>query len=141
MENTNTSIVLAPMKNVAAGKGFKQVQNFGQGSAKEIKEALKAANPDLKGRALSRKVNEVLSGEKDLRAQLGVAFVQATIQSGFVPDVGIVGKNTASLKFVRVKEVAEKAEEDYENLSTDEIAALLHKLEAILDAKVLASEG
>lgn len=137
------SINLPAMVRVPSGKGFKQVQRFGVGSAKDIKETLKAQNPDLKGKALSKAVNNVLTGEKTLREQLGVAFVQACIQNGKVPDRGEVTKNGARLIFVNAAPIVEavSVETDYENMSADDISVLLKKLEGILDTKVNAMEA
>jgi glutamate-1-semialdehyde aminotransferase len=143
-ENTeNTVATLTPMVRVKAGKGFKQVQNFGQGSARSLKEAFKAQNPKLSGKALSKMVNETLRGEKSLREQLGAAFLQSCYQNGMILDRGEITKGGAKLVLVNVapKVEAVSVETDYENMSPDEINALLHRLEGLLDSKVAAIEG
>jgi hypothetical protein len=142
-ENTQVAVVpsLAPMISVPSGKGFKQVQSFGRGSAKTIKTSLVEANPELKGKALTKAVNSVLTGEKSLREQLGVAFVQACIQNGKIPDRGEVTKNGAKLIFVNAVEPKEESMDEKLNaMSADEVADMIHKLEALLDSKVEAME-
>ena len=141
-ENTQVAVVpsLAPMISVPSGKGFKQVQSFGQGSAKTIKTSLVEANPELKGKALTKAVNSVLTGEKSLREQLGVAFVQACIQNGKIPDRGEVTKNGAKLIFVNAVEQPDSIDEKLNAMSADEVADMIHKLEALLDSKVEAME-
>ena len=130
------------MISVPSGKGFKQIQNFGTGSAKEIKCSLQSANPDLKGKALQKAVNAVLTGEKSLREQLGVAFTQACIQNGMIPDRGEVTKNGARLIFTKIATPEpETLEEKIETMSADDVMNLIHKLEAALDAKVEAMES
>jgi hypothetical protein len=132
--NPNTSVQTQAQSLLAAvairgktGKVLGSRQNFTQtGSAKEIKDALVAKNPTLKGKKLAEKVNEVLRGEVDVRCQLGVAWLQASYQDGFVPNVGELRKNTGVLKLVRV--------------DSDE-AQVLAKLKTIDKNKALAALG
>jgi hypothetical protein len=85
-----------------AGKEIGVRQSFaGGGSASEVKAALKAKG--VKGAALTEQVNAVLRGEKSLREQLGSAWFQSQLQSGFVPDFGDVNKAGTSSKLVMIK--------------------------------------
>ena len=99
----------APMMAVEikgkTGKLLGHQFSFGKGnkSATEIKAELKVANPLMKGKDLTKKVNEVLAGGKSLAEQCGTAFVQAAYQSGFVPDLGQMKRNTAVLRFKKVE--------------------------------------
>jgi hypothetical protein len=87
------------------GKVISYVQHFtGSMSAKLIKEALKAKG--VEGKELTSQVNEVLLGEKDLRQQLGQAWLQAAFQDGMMPDFGKTNKkgDKATLSLVKVTE-------------------------------------
>lgn len=86
------------------GKQIATIQHFtGTKSARDIKTALKSANPKLSGKELAKRVNETLRGEVDIRQQLGVAWLQAAYQSGYTSDAGRLGKNTGALRLVKVK--------------------------------------
>lgn len=90
------------------GKVLGTVQHFtGNRSATDVKLALKASNPKLSGKALAAKVNEVLSGEVDLRQQLGLAWLQAAFQSGWTCDAGVLRKSRGGLNLVRVAKAPE----------------------------------
>jgi hypothetical protein len=91
--NTNTAVQTQNPPQMPAraerhnanGKLTGYVQHFtGSLSAKMLKEALKAKG--VKGKELTKMVNETLRGEKDLRQQIGVACIQAAIQAGYIPD-------------------------------------------------------
>lgn len=127
---TQTQAPTLPARTEIIGKRgnvLGTVQRFtGTGSAKQIKEAMAAAHPTLKGKKLAEKVNEVLRGEVDLRTQLGVAWLQAAYAEGFVPDVGVLRKNRGGLNLVRV--------------DSDE-AQVLAKLKTIDKDKALAAMG
>lgn len=133
---------------VRVGKGTRIVQHFTSScSAGEIKKALKAADPKMSNKALARKVNETLRGERDLREQVFSAYTQALFQDGFVPDKGTMGKSSASVRFVKVGDVkaeaAEKAKEATEAKAvalSDENAALVAKI-AALSAQIAALAG
>jgi len=99
------------MREVARGRGTVLVQGFnGNGqSAGELKAALKLANPKLSAKALSSKVNETLRGERSVREQLGIAWVQACYQDGLVPSHGERTHNGACLRMKAAPE-PQKAE-------------------------------
>ena len=79
-------------------------QHFtGSLSAKDIRAELKAGG--VKGKELTRRVNQTLSGEKNMRDQLGAAWLQAAIQDGYTCDKGELRKNTGNLRLVKVTEV------------------------------------
>lgn len=105
--NGNTMAVQAPQSEVmiparverktASGKVVGYTQHFsGTLSAKMIRESLKANGS--KGKDLTRKVNEVLRGEKDLRNQITVAYIQSKMQQGFVGSCGQENKAGTKVK-------------------------------------------
>lgn len=102
-------------------------------SAKDIKAALKAQNPKMSGKALAARVNEVLTGETDLRMQLGVAWLQGAFQSGMAPDEGVMRKNTGNLKLVRIRPTVAPVAE-VKPVSRDEALKVLGLSEADIEA-------
>jgi hypothetical protein len=91
--------------DVRRGKGTVSVQKFsGTGRAVDIKAQLKAANPKISSKALGVKVGEVLRGEKPLREQLAVAWVQSRFQAGDVASHGEVTKSGSCLRMVKAPE-------------------------------------
>jgi hypothetical protein len=61
----------------------------------------------LKGRELTRKVNEVLCGETDLRWAKHEAAVSVLRSSGYVPDYVDARKGGATARFFKPKPVVE----------------------------------
>lgn len=126
----NRQAMLPAAREVKRGKGYVTVQTFTSSlSARDIKAALKGANPKMSGKELAKRVNDTLRGERDVREQLGIAWYQATVQSGYVPDKGEHGKNGAVLRFVRVK--AEEPAPVVDTAVQDENAKLKAQLEEL----------
>jgi len=120
--NTNTALVpagaatLPPAKLIKStdGKIRGTIQHFtGSMSAKEIKESLKASG--LKGKELTKAVNQTLRGEKDLRQQMGLAYMQALYQDGFMPDLGKLNKKGDKAQITMVKPMARVSAKDVQD--------------------------
>lgn len=125
---TTTTAQLPAEQEVARGKGTVRVQGFSvQGSASQIKAQLKMADPKLSAKALSRKVNEVLRGERAVREQLGMAWLQACYQDGLVPSHGERTKSGAKLVMKSAPEPIEAP-----TVSEELIVEKVSKLEALL---------
>jgi uncharacterized protein YfkK (UPF0435 family) len=71
------------------GKVIRHEVVFGkQGvSASEIKANLRKANPNLKGKALTSAVANVLSGEKTMRDAITIAMVNKALQDGVTDKI------------------------------------------------------
>ena len=125
---------MAPAERVARGKGFISVQRFsGSGSASVVKAQLKAANPKISSKALGRMVLETLRGERDLRSQLAVAWVQGRLAAGDVPSHGEIGSKTSTLKMVHAPEPApEPKAEPAKPQTAEDIAKAIAELTARL---------
>jgi len=92
----------AVIRTNSAGKVIGTRQYFsGSLSAREVKDALRRAGKT--GKELTKAVNQTLRGEKDLRNQLGAAYLQASFQEGFVMDMSNVNKNQTKMTIVLVK--------------------------------------
>lgn len=111
LENKNTSVAvinkpqLPAARRVARGKGFVTVQDFAEsGSSSEIKETLLEVNPDMPKKQLKAKVLETLRGEKDLREQVALAWVQCRFQAGDVPDKGEITSGGSCLRLKNAPE-------------------------------------
>ena len=132
--NQNQAVAVTPRFDTSVLKSAKgkvlgmRTKFSATGSAKEIKEALKAKGKT--GQALKDAVNEVLRGETDLRTQLGVAWLQASYAEGFVPDIGDLKKNTGVLKLVKAEDDATKKLKD----QNAELAKQVEELKAKLAA-------
>jgi hypothetical protein len=115
----------------SAGKMTGYVQHFsGKMAAKDVKEALKANG--IKGKELTKRVNETLRGEKDLRQQLGMAWLQAQYQAGYVPDMGKTNKaqDKCSIVLIKAAPKVEVSKEQVDAMTKEERAALIALLTA-----------
>jgi hypothetical protein len=109
--NTNTAVATTSAASTlpalrtrynSAGKVMGSMQYFtGSLSAKEIKAQLKSGG--LSGKALTKAVNETLRGEKDIRQQMLMAYVQAAHQNGFMADVSKANKKGNKLVIEMIK--------------------------------------
>jgi hypothetical protein len=127
---------LMAAESVRRGKGYVQVQRFSNtGSASTVKAALKLADPTLSAKALSRKVNETLRGERDVRCQLAVAWVQSRYAAGDVPSHGEVSSGGSVLRMKSAPEaVAVIVQKAPEPTSAEDIGAAIAALQAKLAA-------
>jgi hypothetical protein len=133
MNGNNTSLVpLNPTlpavvsRQNSAGKILGTTQHFSQSlTAREVKDQLRRAGKT--GKELTKAVNETLMGEKDMRQQLGTAYMQALFQDGFVPDFANVNKNATKATVVLVKPVEKLriTEEHVKAMSDEERKELL----------------
>lgn len=128
--------MMAPPERVARGKGYVNVQRFSTtGSASAVKAALKAADPKLSSKALSRKVNETLRGERDLRCQLAIAWVTGRFAEGDVPSHGEVSSNGSVLRMRALPvEAPRPAAEPKQPETKEELEKALAELTAKLAA-------
>ena len=116
---------LVTRKN-SVGKVLGTTQHFsGSLTARDVKEQLKRTG--LAGKELTKMVNQTLRGEKDMRQQLGTAYMQALFQDGFVPDFANVNKNATKATVVMVKPVEKLriTEDQVKAMSDDERKELL----------------
>lgn len=108
------------------------------GSARDIKLRLQAVNPSLKGKKLAHAVNDVLKGEVEVRQQLGVAYLQAAHQGGFVISEGSMKDRTGNIKLIKVdapvKPTQAQVVEAVKEMTPDQRAALLKALGVELPA-------
>ncbi len=102
-------------------------------SAGEIKLALRKANPKLKGTALAKEVNAVLTGSKDVAWARHDAMVSSMRSAGFIPDQVAIRKQTGSVRYCRVAPVVV---EEKKAISREEALAALGLDEAALAALV-----
>jgi hypothetical protein len=75
-----------------------------QGSYKQIRDAIRAASPDLKGNSLTKRVNEIFYGQKDKSMEIATLLLSRLGNAGMVPDMVTVRKSTASLTFRKPSE-------------------------------------
>lgn len=137
---TENGYAFRPAHAVAVGTkgGVKFVQYFnGQDcSLSQLREQGRAKG--MKGNALTAWVHEQFFASKPAREQLGVAWVQAAIQDGYVPDAGTRAKNSATLRLVKPKSPKASAAEvtlasvleQAKALKSDELKGLLEQLTA-----------
>lgn len=100
-------------------------------TATEVKGQLRAEG--LKGRELTRRVNEVLTGKKDIAWAKYEASVSILRSNGFIPDYVDARKTGASARFVRPSSVSETVKPDEaleviakeKGMTVDELKALL----------------
>lgn len=78
-------------------------------TVKGIKEALRAANPNLKGNALSKAVNGIIKGEKDKAWVIHAAFDEYMRGQGFSPTYGDIRAKTGVVRYVKPTEPKQKA--------------------------------
>lgn len=102
----NQSIIQTTQGNVVDiynknGRVIRREIAFGKhgNSASDIKKKLKEANPDLKGRHLTDKVNAILSGEKDLRNALAREALNKACEDGVVDQIS----ESSNLMTIKVK--------------------------------------
>lgn len=139
MENNNNNTAIAKTAESQAIVNRKGAivgtrSFFGTIPAKDIREAGKALG--LKGNGLTAFVNNALADEGSNRVIMGVAWVQAKAQAGFIPDYGDdrmnkKGGGSATLRMVKpnpikVKDGSEARAAALEllGLTEDDIAAL-----------------
>jgi len=133
VSNSASAPVLAPAERVQRGKGFVTVQRFSNtGSASAVRALLKAADPTLSAKALSRKVGETLRGERDLRNQLAVAWLQGRMSAGDIASHGEVSSNGSVLRLKSLPEP--QAAPAPAPKTAEEIRAEIEKLNAALKA-------
>lgn len=125
---------LAPAEQIRRGKGYVNVQWFGSyAGLSSMKAELKKANPTLSAKGLSRKVNEILRGERDVRSQLAVAWVQGRLASGDVPVIGEVGSSGSTLRMRSLpQEVSIVVQKAPEPKTAEEAEAKIAELQALL---------
>lgn len=118
---TSTSTELAPaslpskcveIRGGAKGHIMARQYSFGTGSASELKAELKATG--LKGKALTRAVNEALANDKANRHIMLAAAVAHLENLGFVADRVKVGasEKSATVAFIKPAEVKPAKEEE-----------------------------
>jgi hypothetical protein len=129
---TGTAIVSKKGKTVGTRLTF-----GGQGmSASEVRKELKAAGS--KGRELTREVNAVLSGEKDVRWAKFEAAVSLVRSRGDVPDLIDVRKGGATARFIAQQSpVAGVSKADAMEVLAASMGMTVEQFAAILSAKVL----
>lgn len=134
--------VLLAAESVKRGKGTVQVQRFaGSGSAKQIKDALKAADPKMSAKALTRMVDQTLRGERDLRSQMAVAWVQGRLAAGDIPTVGEVTANGSALKMKSLpKEETVVVSKPQVPKTPEEVQAAIEQLQLMLSVMMQAAK-
>ncbi|MEW6159004.1 MAG: hypothetical protein AB1813_16390 [Verrucomicrobiota bacterium] len=94
-----------------SGRVLGQRVCFAQGeTAKDIRTRLKGQG--LKGNALTKAVNEVLAGEKDVRWVEFDACVSAMRGKGYIPDEMVAKATSGWAKFVKPREIVSKETKD-----------------------------
>jgi hypothetical protein len=76
----------------------------GEATASGIKAALKTANPKMKGAKLTKEVNKVLTGAKDIAWAKHDAAVSVLRSNGYVPDYVDARQKGATARYVRPTE-------------------------------------
>lgn len=116
-------------RNVA-GKELGMVQHFTSSlGARDIKEKLRASG--ITGKDLTKRVNETLRGEKDIRQQLATALMQAYFQEGFIPELGSVNKKETRAKIEFVKPVVALKVSELADLTRNQQLAVLKELQRL----------
>lgn len=98
-----TSIVTAKGKVTGSRITF-----GGEMPASAIKASLKEANPELKGNALAKKVNEVLTGRTTMAWAEADVMMSAARSLGYIPNTGAFRSKTGEIRFVKPTPVKEK---------------------------------
>jgi hypothetical protein len=96
-----------------------------------VRQALKAKNPDLKGKALSKAVDEVFRGEKDVRWALLDAQNSYLRSRGGVPVITDINKKGNKFK----TEIVLLEQEPLADLTDDQLEAELAKRKAARNGK------
>jgi len=76
----------------------------GEKTASEVRAALKTANPKMKGAELTKEVNAVLMGKKDIAWAAHDAAVSLMRSNGLVPDYVDVRAKGATARYVRASD-------------------------------------
>lgn len=137
LANINSAVVTRTRKD---GKIIGQRMAFdGQVSASELRAELKAAG--IKGRELTKRVNEALTGSKDVRWVKHEALVSAARSAGFIPDYADTASNGKSMSVRYVNPASKGVDATAAALAQKEreLAALQEQNAAIL--KHLAAMG
>jgi hypothetical protein len=125
--------VITPRYN-KSGKGIGDRLTFGEATASEVRAAFK--NEGLKGNALTKAVNEVITKSKDFAWAKHDAVASALRSKGYVPDytdVSASGKSAVSRytkptepveRVVKTVDVKTLTVDDIKNLSPEVLAAL-----------------
>ena len=125
--------VVAQSRSIVSRKSGKTLGTrftfSGERSAKEVKEALQAADPKLKGNQLSIAANKVLCGTTDVAwATFGV-WVSGVRSKGFQPDVADLKARSASARFIKPGDsVPTITAEDVAKMTPEKKAELLKAL-------------
>jgi len=116
------------------GKVIRHEVVFGkQGvGASEIKANLRKANPNLKGKALTSAVANVLSGEKSMRDAITIAMVNKALQDGVTDKISETS-NKLNISINKPKITKDKV--------INEQAELLARIKADLSPEQLAKYG
>jgi hypothetical protein len=96
--------VAVPIVNAKGTKTGAKIPIGKQGSYKQIRDHLRTANPELKGNALSKKVNEIFFGEADMATEAAHAAITRMHAAGLRADMLTVRKSTASITFRKPSE-------------------------------------
>lgn len=111
----------------------RQYSFTGVQTAKELRDALKAKG--IKGRDLTKQVNDVLRGSVTLSTQLALAFIVQEAKRGIVYTTGDSLKNSSVLRGTRLDEAskakpAPSLDETIESMTEEQAMALVAKLSA-----------
>lgn len=116
------------LESAKTGRAYGTRIVFGSAiKASDIKASLKASDKNLKGAALTRKVNEVLTGKTTLAWAEHEVMVSALRSSGYQPDSMDVRKAGGTVRFVKPVEPkanVSKVVESIKAMSTEEREAL-----------------
>lgn len=133
--NTLATVQLPKGRQIMTPKGKVCGERFtfaGASTAKELRDQFKTAG--LKGKELTRKVNDTLAGKQQAATVMAGAFLTTLCTEGYIPDYGDRRDKSAVIKFVRQTDIrATKAEEiNVDAMSQEDRDALL---EALLASK------
>lgn len=114
MANQNMSLQLAGINSdritaleTRTGKVVGSRITFGgKLSAADIKASLKQQDPTLKGAALTRKVNDVLTGREPMAWAEHDVLVSAMRSAGYIPNTGDVRGKSGLVRYVKPSEPA-----------------------------------
>lgn len=143
MKNNTEVTIASPAPSIvsrynSAGKATGSRITFGGLSATDVKKQLKEQG--IKGKELTKRVDQVLRGEASLRNTIGRAYVDKLVEDGFVfghIDANKKG-NKAKLELIKVEKpiitVADIAAAD--QTTKDAVLAALLKEKEEADAKL-----